>query len=272
MAYGLLRIKGLSMTESVQPTVSVSGQASGRVRRAWRWAVNMVLPAQCLGCRTVVDTLGALCPSCWSKVRFIDRPLCAACGVPFEFEMGEGALCGACVRSRPEYDRARAAIVYDEGSRGLILGLKHGDRTDAAPAFARWMLRAGGELVADADLIAPVPLHWTRLFARRYNQAALLALAIGKQSGTRVVPDLLVRRKRTSPLGKLGPSARRKTVQHAFTIRARKIPIVSGRRVLLIDDVHTTGATVNGCSRVLLRAGASAVDVLSVARTVRPAY
>ena len=141
-----------------------------------------------------------------------------------------------------------------------------------SPLTLAGMLRSGGELVADADLIAPVPLHWTRLFARRYNQAALLALAIGKQSGIRVVPDLLVRRKRTSPLGKLGPSARRKTVQHAFTIPARKIPIVSGRRVLLIDDVHTTGATVNACSHVLLRAGAAAVDVLSVARTVRPAY
>ena len=186
--------------------------------------------------------------------------------------MGEGAQCGACVRSRPEYDRARAVIVYDEGSRGLILSFKHGDRTDAAPALARWMVRVGAELIADADLIVPVPLHWTRLFARRYNQAALLAVAIGKQSGTRVAPDLLVRRKRTSPLGKLGPSARRKTVQHAFTIRARKVPIVTGRRVLLIDDVHTTGATVKACSHVLLRAGATAVDVLSVARTVRPSY
>jgi ComF family protein len=260
------------MSEKVRPTVLVFGQVSGGMRRIWHWALDVVLPAQCLGCRALVGTLGTLCPSCWSKVRFIDRPLCAACGVPFEFEMGEGTLCGACVRSRPEYDRARAAIVYDEGSRGLILAFKHGDRTDAAPALARWMVRAGGELIADADLIAPVPQHWTRLFARRYNQAALLALAIGKQTGTRVVPDLLVRRKRTSPLGKLGPSARRKTVRHAFTIRARKVPIVTGLRVLLIDDVHTTGATVNACSHVLLRAGASAVDVLSVARTVRPAY
>ncbi len=260
------------MTERVQATVSVFGPASRGVRRIWHWALNMVLPAQCLACRTVVDTLGTLCPSCWSKVRFIERPFCAACGVPFEFEMGEGAQCGACVRSRPEYDRARAVIVYDEGSRGLILSFKHGDRTDAAPALARWMVRVGAELIADADLIVPVPLHWTRLFARRYNQAALLAVAIGKQSGTRVTPDLLVRRKRTSPLGKLGPSARRKTVQHAFTIRARKVPIVTGRRVLLIDDVHTTGATVKACSHVLLRAGATAVDVLSVARTVRPSY
>lgn len=259
------------MTERVQPTVSVSGQASVGVRGLWRWALNMVLPAQCLACRTVVDTLGALCPSCWSKIRFIDRPHCAACGVPFEFEMGEGALCGACVRSRPEYDRARAVIVYDEDSRGLILSFKHGDRTDAAPALARWMVRAGAELIADADLIVPVPLHWTRLFARRYNQAALLALAIGKQSGISVVPDLLVRRKRTSPLGKLGASARHKTVRHAFTIQPRKVSIVTGRRVLLIDDVHTTGSTVNACSHVLLRAGAEAVDVLSVARTVRPA-
>jgi ComF family protein len=269
MAYGLLGIKGLSMTEKVQPIVSVSGKASREVRRIWHWALDMVLPAQCLACRTVVNTLGTLCPSCWSKIRFIDRPFCAACGVPFEFEMGEGALCGACVRERPVYDRARAAIVYDEGSRGLILAFKHGDRTESAPALGRWMLRAGAELVAEADLIVPVPLHWTRLFARRYNQAALLAHAIGKQSGTRVVPDLLVRRKRTSSLGKLGPSARRKTVQHAFTLPARKVPIVSGRRVLLIDDVHTTGATVNACSHVLLRAGAAAVDVLSVARTVR---
>ena len=260
------------MTDKMQPAAPASRPALGEVRRIWRWALDLVLPAQCLGCGAVVDSQGALCPACWPKVRFIDQPFCACCGVPFEFDAGDGALCGACVRERPEYNRARAAVVYDDGSRGLILGLKHGDRTDAVPPFARWMARAGAELIADADLIAPVPLHWTRLFARRYNQAALLANAIGKLSGTRVVPDLLVRRKRTAPLGKMGPSARRRTVQHAFTIRPRKVALVAGRRVLLIDDAHTTGATANGCSHVLLRAGAAAVDVLSLARTVRPAY
>lgn len=232
-------------------------------------ALDVLMPPQCLGCGVIVDAMGTLCPACWPQLRFIEPPLCAVCGVPFEVDLGEGALCGECVRSRPVYGRARAVLVYDDGSKPLILKFKHGDRGEAAVPFGSWMARVGGGMLADADLLVPVPLHWTRLFARRYNQAALLAYAIGGVSRVAVVPDLLVRRKRTPKLGTLGPSARRRALQGAIAIHPRRHHRVAGKRVVLVDDVHTTGATLAACAKALLAAGAERVDVLTLARTVR---
>lgn len=246
---------------------SLSAPMAG-VRRAGGWLLDVLIPAQCLGCETLVDTPGALCASCWPKIRFIDRPYCDACGVPFDFDVGAGALCPSCVRDRPEYERGRSAVVYDDGSRGLILGLKHGDRTDTVRAFARWMARAGSEVLADADVLVPVPLHWTRLFKRRYNQSALIAYALGKLTGVDVAPDLLIRSRRTPPLGSLGASQRLATMRNVIAMHPRRRRDLSGCRVVLIDDVHTTGSTLRSCSRTLLKAGAGAVDVLTVARTV----
>lgn len=178
--------------------------------------------------------------------------------------------CAACVAVDPPYERARAAIAYDDGSRGLILGFKHGDRLDAVPAFAPWMARAGRELLAEADLLVPVPLHWTRLFVRRYNQASVLAQAVGRLAGRPVAPDLLVRRRRTRSLGTFGPRQRAETVRGAFAVAPRWRASVPGARIVLVDDVLTTGATVGACIRALNKAGASAVDVLTLARVVRP--
>lgn len=239
------------------------------IRRVGGLMLDVVIPAQCLGCETIVDTPGALCPSCWPKIRFIDRPYCEACGVPFDFDVGDGGLCPSCVRERPEYERGRSAVVYDDGSRGLILGLKYGDRTDAVHAFARWMARAGSDVLDDADVLVPVPLHWTRLFKRRYNQSALIAHALGKLSGVEVAPDLLVRSHRTPPLGNLSASQRTLTMRNVIALHPRRRRDLSGCRLVLIDDVHTTGSTLRSCSRALLRAGAAAVDVLTVARTVQ---
>ncbi|MFQ5765485.1 MAG: ComF family protein, partial [Rhodospirillales bacterium] len=148
---------------------------------------------------------------------------------------------------------------------------KHGDRTDTAPALGRWMARAGAALLADADAIAPVPLHWTRLFQRRYNQAALLAHVVGRETGLEVIPDLLQRRRRTAPLGRKGPAARRRMLRGAFRVHPARRRTLAGRRVLLVDDVLTTGTTAAACARVLLAGGAAAADVLTLARVVREA-
>lgn len=240
------------------------------LRSAGARAIDAVLPPRCLRCGVTVDTVGALCPDCWGMMAFLGAPLCACCGYPFEFEMGEGALCAACTRDHPAFDRARAVLRYDDSSRDLVLAFKHADRTDGAPAYGRWLARAGAELTPAAEIVAPVPLHWTRLFVRRYNQAALLALAVARQAQVPAIPDLLVRRRRTPSQGRLSAAGRARNVAGAFAVSPRHRAAVSGRRVLLVDDVLTTGATAEACARALRRGGAAAVDVLTLARVVRP--
>lgn len=257
-------------------------QALGsRLRPVARLALDALLPPQCLSCAELVSEPGALCAACWAKLRFIAQPMCRTCGWPFEVDptAGDGAslaapsadlLCGACLREPPSFDRARAVLIYDDASRGLVLGFKHADRTHAAPAYARWMARAGADLLTTADVIAPVPLHWSRLMARRYNQAALLGNALAKLAGASAVPDLLIRRRRTPSQGRLSRSERLRNVAGAFAVRRARLPLVRGRRIVLVDDVLTTGATVSACAAVLRRAGAASVEVLALARVVRP--
>jgi ComF family protein len=234
-------------------------------------ALNALLPPQCLSCGAVVDRIGQLCAPCWETVTFLAPPACAICGYPFEYDLGDDSVCGACHRQPPDFDRARAVMRYDEGCRRLLLGFKHADRTEGAGAFGHWLARAGRELIEDAELIVPVPLHWRRLLARRYNQSALLAGALGRESGLRVVPDLLRRTRATPPQGHLGAAARRRNIAGAIAVTPSRAATLQGRRVILVDDVMTTGATASACSRVLRRAGASAVDVLVLARAIRPA-
>lgn len=247
------------------------GRLASLLRAAARGALDAVLPPQCLSCRVEVEEPDGLCPACWSRLSFITAPFCARCGLPFPHPVGDGALCAACLRRPPPYDRARASLRYDEASRGLILAFKHGDRMAAAPALARFLARAGAELLAEADLLAPVPLHYFRLVGRRYNQSALLALALGRLAGRPVATDLLRRTRATPSQGGLDARARRRNVAGAFAPAPSRLPLIEGARVLLIDDVHTTGATVEACARSLKAAGARAVDILSVARVVRPA-
>ncbi len=241
------------------------------LKRGAESALGLLLPRRCLACGATVESDGALCVDCWPQIRFLGPPCCACCGFPFEYDQGPDAFCAGCVVRRPVYDRARAVFAYDDASRGPVLAFKHADRVDAAPAFVRMLVQAGGELLGDAPLIVPVPLHRSRLLMRRYNQAAVLASALAVRTGLETVPDLLVRRRRTPPQGKLGGAARRRNVQGAFAVRAGRAGNLPGRRVLLIDDVLTTGATVEACARPLLRAGAAAVDVLTLARVVRAA-
>lgn len=225
-------------------------------------AIDAVLPPRCLGCGGIVEAPGRLCMACWTPIRFLGPPCCAVCGEPFPYLQEGSERCLACVAQPPAYDRARAVFAYDDSTRKLILAFKHGDRTDAAPAYAAWMRRAGAALIADADLILPVPLHRWRLLRRRYNQAALLALEIGRLAEKPVIPDLLIRRRATVTLGGLGRLARRRTLRGVFALGDAD---VEGKTLLLIDDVLTSGATVGECARVLKRAGAARVDVLTLA-------
>jgi ComF family protein len=206
---------------------------------------------------------------------WLSSPLCACCGCPFEFDPLGGAdaeqlLCGACLRDPPSFARARAVFRYDDASRGLILAFKHADRLHGAPAYGEWLARAGAELLNQAAYVAPVPLHWTRLAWRRYNQAALLAQAAARVTRRAVIPDLLERARRTPQQGDLGAAARRRNVRRAFRVNARHRDKLAGKRIVLVDDVFTTGATVEECTRALLDAGAEVVDVLTLARVVRP--
>jgi ComF family protein len=233
-------------------------------------ALDALLPPRCLACGCPVDNSGALCAGCWERIDFAGPPHCACCGFPFAFDLGAGTLCGACAREPPAYDRARFVMRYGDASKGLVLGFKHGDRTEGAPTFAAWLARAGAELISEADLLAPVPLHRVRLFARRYNQAALLCRSLGRSAGLPVVHDLLIRRRNTPPQGRLSPAGRRRNVAGAFALAPSRRGALEGRRVLLIDDVMTTGATVSACAQVLRRSGAAGIDVLVLARVVRP--
>ncbi len=237
-------------------------------RRLAMAALDVTLPPRCIGCGARTDAAGLTCAACWSKLTFIAPPFCIGCGAPFDFIVEGEHRCAPCLAAPPPYDRARSAVIYDEGSRGLILGFKHGDRLHAAPAFGAWIARAGAELLADADIITPVPLHRWRLLKRRYNQAALIAAHAARRSGVIHLPDLIERHRATPSQGDLGPAQRARNVAGAFRLNHRHAGKVKGARIVLIDDVLTTGATVGACARVLRRGGAARIDVLTLARVV----
>ncbi|WP_366555033.1 ComF family protein [Aquibaculum sediminis] len=241
------------------------------LRRAGRGLLDAVLPPRCLSCGLVVTEVRTLCPECWQGLTLLGDPQCDACGLPFPHSQPEGSLCGACLRRPSPWEKARAALAYDDASKGMILRFKHADYTEAAETLAGWMARAGDPLLRRAELLAPVPLHPRRLFDRRYNQSALLAQALGRRSNREVVPDLLLRRRNTPSQGHLSLAQRRRNVAGAFAVHPRHRAQLDGRHVLLIDDVYTTGATLGACTRALYRADARAVDVLTLARVVRPA-
>jgi len=232
-------------------------------------ALDILLPPACVACGTLVSRAHALCGPCWEKVDFIDDPKCQSCGRPFDSDPGRESLCGPCLRNPPIYERARSAIVYGDHSRRFILAYKHGDRTDMVPSMTGWLARAGEDLISDADVIAPVPLHWSRFLTRRFNQSAELARTLARRSDVPFAADVLLRKKRTASQAGLNAKQRARNVRGAFSVKPAWLSGLSGQRVLLIDDVLTTGATLNACAGILLWAGARAVDVLTVARVVR---
>ena len=243
-------------------------QWRGGVTAALRAALDLALPQLCPSCREPLGDGAGLCAACWSKLSLIEPPYCARLGIPFGYDPGPGLLSMEAIADPPAYERARAAVRYDDIARALVHAYKYGDRLDLAPLMGRWMARAGSDLLDGADALIPVPLHWRRLWARRFNQSAALAGAISAQNDVPVLYDTLKRMRATAQQVGLSKSARAENVQGAFRVPAEAKAGVAGRRVVLIDDVLTSGATADTCARALLRAGAKQVDVLVFARVV----
>lgn len=255
--------QGLAMKIARPPTLLLAARHG---------LLDLLLPPQCQCCDARVAAQGLLCAECFCHIDFITEPYCTCCGVPFATTAqadGHG-LCPTCGASPPLFHRARAALRYTRLGRQLILPLKHADRIELAAMLAAPMARAGSQLLRSADVLLPVPLHRRRLFLRRYNQAALLAKAIGRIAGIATVLDGLVRKQATPPLGDKSAAERAETVRGAFAVRPGRSTRLTGRSVVLVDDVMTSGATANACAAVLLDAGVAQVDVLVAARVPDP--
>lgn len=244
------------------------GGPAGVLTRAAAAVLDIVLPPLCMACREPVSAPGRLCGPCWGQADFIAPPQCATCGLPFDYDLGPGAVCAPCAAAPPAFDRARAVLRYGDVARRLVAGFKYADRTHLAVWLAAWLARAGAALLDDADLLVPVPLHRRRLVVRRFNQSAMLARALSKACGAAAPVGALVRHRATPAQAGLDRARRARNVAGAFRVPAGERAGLAGRRVVLVDDVLTTGATAQACARVLRRAGAARIDVLTLARVV----
>lgn len=235
-------------------------------RALGRNVLDTVLPPRCVVSGDIVSDQGMLAPHVWRDIAFISAPMCDRCGMPFDYHIEDKTLCARCTDYPPPYQSARSAVTYSDAARDMILGFKHGDRTHALSVFTPWLLRAGGGILPHVDLIVPVPLHYWRLIARRYNQAALLAQDLGCHAGVPVCVDALRRRRNTKSQGHLSPQDRAHNVSGAFEITPKRAALLQGKRIALIDDVYTTGATVRECTKILLENGVSSVHILTIAK------
>jgi ComF family protein len=235
-----------------------------------RAALDFVFPPTCPLSEEPVGQVGRIAPAAWARLTFLSEPVCDRCGYPFELDPGEIRVCAACRVRPPVVARTRSALAYDEASRPLVLELKHAARTDAVATFAAWLALAAGPCLREADWIAPIPLHPARLRKRRFNQSALLARALAQRSGKPFDPDTLGRRRDTPSQGGKSASGRRRNMAGAFAVRPERKARVTGARVLLLDDVLTTGATLDAAARALKAAGARAVDAVTLLRVIRP--
>jgi ComF family protein len=258
----------------LQPGISWQSQrfANGRpLGGLLRSMADVIWPPTSLLSDARVDQAGVIEPDLWRSLAFLGSRICDCCGVPVEDAIAGLSTCPACLADPPALDQARAALAYDDLSRPLVLALKHANRQDGVPVFAGWMGAAIATLSdIDQALIIPVPSHWTRLAVRGYNQAARLAGALSAQSGRPWCPDVLIKSRRTESQKGKSASGRDRNVRGSFAVRARHADTVKGATILLVDDVFTTGATLNACARVLKRAGARRVMAVTLARVIKP--
>jgi len=232
--------------------------------------IQAIYPPQCVACDALTDADFGLCGSCWSQTAFIGGLICDSCGTPLlGDDDGARVQCDDCMTIARPWDRGRAVFAYSGVGRRLVLGLKHGDRTDLVPAVGRWIAQKTTEMRLLDPVLVPVPLHWTRLLKRRYNQSALLALAVGKVLDQPVFVDALLRPKRTKPLDGHSRDARFAALSDAITANPKQRDQIVGRNVLLIDDVMTSGATLAASAEALRGAGVANVSIVTLARVVK---
>ena len=234
-----------------------------------RLGLGLLYPPSCLSCHGAASAPDGLCPACWAQVRFIDRPYCERLGTPFAQDLGPGLLSPEAMADPPVWARARAVASFEEGpARQLVYRLKYYDRMEIARPLGRWMARAGAELLEEADLLIPVPLHRWRLASRQFNQSMALAASVSECCGVPIEASALERAKRSAPQVGLSRIQRAANMQGAFKVSAENRHLIEGRRLVLVDDVLTSGATSNAAARALLRAGAAQVDLLIFARVI----
>jgi ComF family protein len=241
-----------------------------QLRTMLRSIVDLILPPLCFSCKTKVTDPGTLCPTCWNDLSFLGKPCCHHCGWPFPYEVAHQTVCQACATKRPLFEQARSALIYDGVTRKLVLTLKHGDGTHLSKLMASWMEQAGTDILTGAHALIPVPLHWKRLLKRGYNQSALLAQDIHRKTGVPLQSSWLKRQRSTPSQGGLTRNQRQANVRSAFEVPTTKRPLLEGKVVVLIDDVYTTGSTLEACTRTLLKRGAGEVRVLTLARALKP--
>ncbi|HSM42497.1 MAG TPA: ComF family protein [Afifellaceae bacterium] len=249
--------------------MSIATNAGTGARGRWRSlrdrCIDLLLPPVCPACRVAVGRGDALCAECWMAMPFISEPVCAVYGTPFAYRIGDGIVSAQAIADPPPFEAARAAVRYGPEAQALVHALKYQDRHEVARVMATAMVRAGEPLLARCHVIVPVPLHRWRLWRRRYNQSQILAAEISRRSGIRNDPFLLERRRKTRQQVGLSAGERQTNVRGAFRVPEQRRADLAGVRVLLVDDVYTSGATVKAASRALLRGGAEAVDVLTFA-------
>jgi len=236
----------------------------------WSLFLDLILPPRCFGCGNLTSEHHVLCPQCWKGCHFLSAPWCCLCGWPFPHEAPGQHLCPSCHRLPPLFAQCRSALAYHEKTRGFILKLKNGDGTWLAPGLSRLMVRAGQDILSQTDALVPVPLHWKRLFLRQYNQATLLSRQISLQTNIPTFTDLIRRHRPTQKQGHHNRKERLANVRGAFSVPPQRKPFLKGKRVTLVDDVFTTGATLNECAHALLKGGAEEVRALTLARVIMP--